>query len=114
MSDIPLPRWLPASAGTVDEEVAQATLRQLQRCQVHVPLLQRSLLTVYMETAAATSAAAAVAAAGKGSLGGLTCLTCSMLRTFVCTRICMCHKLTASLCPSQQTNEASLCQCSYL
>ena len=57
MSVSGFPSWLPASAGHVSEEVAQATLRKLQRCQVHMPLLQRSLQTVYIETAAATAAA---------------------------------------------------------
>ena len=79
MSVSALPSWLPASAGHVEEEVALATLRKLQRCQVHVPLLQRSVQTVYVETAAASSAAAPVAAAeaGKGSLGALPLLMCT-------------------------------------
>ena len=45
--------WVPASARDVQEETAQATLRKIQRCQVHVPLLQRSLQTAYLHTAAA-------------------------------------------------------------
>ena len=76
MSVSALPSWLPAGAGHVEEEVALATLRKLQRCQVHVPLLKRSLQTVYVETAAASSAATP-AAAGKGSLGALTLLMCT-------------------------------------
>ncbi len=48
-----LASWLPACACDIQEEAAQATLRKIQRCQVHVPLLQRSLPTAYLETAAA-------------------------------------------------------------
>ena len=53
------PSWIPASARDVQEELAQTTLRKIQRCQVHVPLLQRSLQTAYLHTAAAN--------AGKGT-----------------------------------------------
>ena len=49
--------WIPASARDVQEETARATLRKIQRCQVQVPLLQRSLQAAYLHTAAAHAAA---------------------------------------------------------
>ena len=55
MSCTSLPSWLPVSAGDIKEEAAQAALHKLQRCQVHLPLLRRTLQTVYFETAAATA-----------------------------------------------------------
>ena len=86
MSGSGFPSWLPASAGHVEEKDAQATLRKLQRCQMHVPLLQRSLQTVYIETAVASAAAAS----GKGrcSLAALQIANCSMLCAPACTHIC--------------------------
>ena len=55
MSFTSLPSWLPAKAGDIQEEAAQTTLHKLQRCQVHVQLLKRTLETAYFETAAAAA-----------------------------------------------------------
>ena len=51
MSIASLPSWLPANACDIREEVAQEALCKLQRCPVHVPLLQRSVHTAYLTTA---------------------------------------------------------------
>ena len=55
MSSADLPSWLPPGAQDVQEELAQATLRKIQRCPVHVPLMQRSLQTAYLATAPAAA-----------------------------------------------------------
>lgn len=56
MSSASLPSWLPVGAHDIQEEAAQAALRKMQRCAVHVPPLQRTLQTAYLETAAAAVA----------------------------------------------------------
>ena len=87
MSGADFPSWLPASAGHVEEKVAQATLRKLQRCQVHLPLLQRSLQTVYIETAVASAAAADKSRCSLAALKFQTAVSCAYL-----------HALTTAIC----------------
>ena len=55
MSSANLPNWLPPSAQDIQEDLAQATLRKIQRCTVHVPLMQRSLQTAFLATASANA-----------------------------------------------------------
>ena len=55
MSPASLPSWLPAGARDIQEEAAQDALHNIHRCEMHVPLLQRSLQTAYLETAAAAA-----------------------------------------------------------
>ena len=55
MSSASLPSWLPTSACEVEQDAKQETLRNLQRCPVRVPLLQRSIQTVFLKTTPAAA-----------------------------------------------------------
>ena len=53
MPSVSIPGWLPIGAVDIEEDKAQEALRNLQRCPVYVPLLQRSVKTAFLQASTA-------------------------------------------------------------